>query len=157
MPHDPVRITETTAWLRRAASDLRAATHELAADPPILDDLVFHCQQAVEKSMKAFLAWHDRAFRKTHNLEEIGEACLSIDSSLKAIVDRAVPLTEYAWRFRYPGEPESPTQDEAQEALETAWAAYRALLDRLPAEVRAQLPGIAPGEEPSPPPSPPDA
>ena len=55
MPHDPVRIAETTAWLRRPASDLRAAAHELAADPPILDDLVFHCQQAVEKSRKAFL------------------------------------------------------------------------------------------------------
>lgn len=157
MPHDPVRIMETTAWLRRAASDLRAAAHELGADPPILDDLVFHCQQAVEKSMKAFLLWHDRAFRKTHNLEEIGEACLSIDSSLKAIVDRAVPLTEYAWRFRYPGEPEGPTRDEAEEALEIARAAYRALVDRLPAEVRAQLPGLAPGDGCSLPPSPMDS
>ena len=107
--------------------------------------------------MKAFLAWHDRAFRKTHNLEEIGEACLSIDSSLKAIVDRAVPLTEYAWRFRYPGEAEAPTQAEAEEALEIARAAYRALLDRLPAEVRAQLPAVAPGDGRSLPPSPMDS
>jgi len=68
-----------------------------------------------------------------------------------------VPLTEYAWRFRYPGEPEAPTRDEAEEALEIARAAYRVLRDRLPAEIGDQLPGIAPGERPSPPPSPPDA
>ncbi len=29
--------------------------------------------------MKAFLAWHDRPFRKTHNLIEIGEQCAAID------------------------------------------------------------------------------
>jgi hypothetical protein len=36
---------------------------------------VFHCRQAAEKAMKGFLARHDVPFRKTHDLEEIGEAC----------------------------------------------------------------------------------
>jgi HEPN domain-containing protein len=31
---------------------------------------VFHAQRAAEKAMKAFLAWHDVPFRKTHNLED---------------------------------------------------------------------------------------
>ncbi len=70
--------------------------------PPLVEDIVFHCQQAVEKSMKAFLTWHNVPFRKTHSLEELGEQCLRIDESLKELVDRAVPLTDYAWRFRYP-------------------------------------------------------
>lgn len=46
MPHDPARVAEARAWLARSASDLRAAAHDLAAVPPILDDAVFHCQQA---------------------------------------------------------------------------------------------------------------
>lgn len=68
--------------------------------PPILDDVVFHCQHA-EKTLKGFLAWHDQVFRKTHNLEELGELCLHIDPTLRSLINRIVPLTEYAWKFRY--------------------------------------------------------
>ena len=117
---DPVRVAEVRAWLARASEDLRAADHELTAAPPILGDLVFHCQQAVEKLFKGFLAWHDVAFRKTHSLEELGEQCLRIDPTLREIVDRAVPLTEYAWRFRYPGEVFEPDRREVEDALEVA-------------------------------------
>ena len=38
----------------------------MAADPPLLEDALFHCQQAVEKVLKALLTWHDEPFRKTH-------------------------------------------------------------------------------------------
>jgi HEPN domain-containing protein len=41
----------------------------------LLGDATFHCQQAVEKTIKAFLTWHDRAFRKTHDLVELGAEC----------------------------------------------------------------------------------
>jgi HEPN domain-containing protein len=130
-------VEDTKAWLTKAKSDLEAAVHNLTASPPLLGDLVFHCQQAAEKAMKGFLAWHDVPFRKSHDLEEIGEACLSIDTSLKDLVDQAVPLTEYAWKFRYPGEVEEPTQTEAQEALALARQVYEAILARLPEEVRS--------------------
>ena len=100
MPDDPDLVAETRGWLAKAALDLRAATHEFTATPPLVDDIVFHAQQAAEKSFKAFLTWHQIPFRKTHSLEEVGEQCLAIDADLKATVDRAVPLTEYAWKFR---------------------------------------------------------
>jgi len=132
MPPDAARIAEVRAWLGRAAGDVRAAAHDLTAVPPILDDLVFHCQLAVEKAFKAYLTWHDRLFRKTHSLEELGEACLALDPTLRPVVDPAVPLTEYAWRFRYPGEAESPTRDEAEAALAIARAACAAIRSRLP-------------------------
>ena len=53
-----------------------------------------HCQQAVEKCFKAFLAWHDIQFRKTHSLEELGERCLSIDRSLE-------PLAQAGTGYRF--------------------------------------------------------
>jgi HEPN domain-containing protein len=136
MPHDPLRIAETRAWFTKAANDLRAADHEFSAVPPLLDDIVFHCQQAAEKAMKGFLTWHNRPFRKTHSLEEIGEQCLEIDPTLKSLVDRAVPLTDYAWKFRYPGGPEEPPLHEAQAAFALAREVYEAILSHLPAEVR---------------------
>ncbi|RJR43010.1 MAG: HEPN domain-containing protein [Deltaproteobacteria bacterium] len=137
MPPDPVLVAETRAWLQKAATDLRAAQHDLAAVPPIMDDAAFHCQQAVEKLFKAFLMWHSIPFRKTHSLEELGEQCLDLDISLKDMVDRAVPLTEFAWKFRYPGEPEEPSLQEVQEALHIAHEIQMAILSRLPQEVQA--------------------
>jgi len=105
--------------------------------PPLLGDATFHCQQAVEKAMKGFLAWHDRVFRKTHDLGELGGQCVQIDASLEPELRAAAPLTEYAWRYRYPGEPFAPLETEVRDALTLARAAIAALLDRLPADVRA--------------------
>ena len=127
MPHDAELVAETKAWLDRAQTDIRAANHEWTADPPLVEDIVFHAQQAVEKCF---------IFRKTHNIEELAESCLRIDPTLKDLADKAVPLTEYAWRYRYPGEPQSPSREEATEALNTATEVYEALLARLPGEVR---------------------
>ncbi len=138
MPLDPVLVAETKAWLQKAATDLRAAQHDLAALPPLLDDAAFHCQQAVEKCIKAFLMWHGVPFRKTHSLEELGEQCLDIDPTLLELVDRAVPLTEFAWKFRYPGEPEEPSIQEVQEAIQIANEIQKAILFRLPQEVLAE-------------------
>ena len=54
----------------------------------------------------------------------------------KDLIDQAVPLTEYAWKFRYPCELYEPTDDEAQQALQIANELYDAVVARLPAEVR---------------------
>jgi HEPN domain-containing protein len=136
MPLDPVLVDETKSWLRKASIDIRAAQHDLSASPPLLADAVFHCQQAVEKSFKGFLMWNGEPFRKTHSLEELGEQCLDLDATLKDLVDRSVPLTEYAWKFRYPGDPEEPVTEEVEEALHIAQETYEAICARLPEEVR---------------------
>jgi HEPN domain-containing protein len=134
MPHDPVRISETRSWLLKAQQDLRAAEHSLKANPPLLSTMLFHCQQVAEKALKAFLTWHDEKFRKTHSIEEIGEQCCKLDKSLTNLIDEAVLLTPYSWKFRYPGEDEEPTSNEAKTALLTAKKVYTAIIDRLPKE-----------------------
>ena len=134
MPHDPVRVAETHEWLQRASLDLRGAKIDLDAEPPLLEDALFHCQQAVEKTLKGFLAWNDVAFRKTHSLEELGAACEAIDPTLQGAVDPAVPLTEFAWAFRYPGDHPAPTTEEASQGLATAMRTVAAVVARLPDE-----------------------
>ncbi len=69
---DPAKAAETRAWLSKADLDLRAAEHERTVTPPLTGDMVFHAQQLVKKSLKAFLSWHDQPFRKTHSLVELG-------------------------------------------------------------------------------------
>jgi HEPN domain-containing protein len=137
MPHDPELVAETREWVVRAERDLAAAAHDLTAEPPFLHEVAFHAQQAAEKILKAFLTWNGKPFRKTHNLEELGQQCITVVPELKAIVDRAVPLTDYAWKFRYPGEPDEPEHDEAEAALAIARDLVDVILGRLPKGVRS--------------------
>ena len=59
MAPDPERIREVRSWLEKANDDIRAAGVDLAADPPLTGDAAFHAQQAIEKSLKGFLSWHE--------------------------------------------------------------------------------------------------
>jgi len=122
---------EVQAWLRRADNDLRSAQVDLAADPPLIEDALFHCQQAAEKAMKAFLTVHDTAFRKTHDLDELAAACEGIDATLKAALDPARDLTVFAWAFRYPGSDEPPPEAEAHDSLRLAQVTVNAIRERL--------------------------
>jgi len=135
MPLEDQRAAEAREWLEKALLDHRAAEVGLAAEPPLTADVVFHCQQLVEKTMKCCLAWHDVPFRRTHNLVEIGEQCAHIEPGLEDLMRRAAPLSEYAWRFRYPGEPEQPTREEARDAFVLACEIHQAIASRLPSEV----------------------
>ena len=134
MPHDPIRAADTRAWLAKGHMDLKAAAHELTAVPPFTADAVFHAQQAAEKALKGFRVWHDAPFRKTHDLAEVGRQCAGIDPSLEALLMRAAGLTQYAWKFRYPGEPQEPSLEEAERAIALAREVYEAILARLPQE-----------------------
>jgi HEPN domain-containing protein len=116
MPPD-LRGEELAAWLARAGQDLRAAEVDLGAEPPLLADAAFHCQQAVEKALKALLTRHDHPFRRTHDIGELAMACLEHEPQLEALLRGSAPMTEYVWRFRYPGEPFEPEREEVEEAL----------------------------------------
>ncbi len=135
MPPEPEREADTRAWLSRAHEDLRMATVALEASPPIPGGALFHCQQAAEKALKGFLTWQGEPFRKTHSLAELGKACVALDASLEPACRAANDLTSYIWRFRYPGEPEDPSLDEARSAATTARKTYGAILSRLPGNV----------------------
>ncbi|MBI4585191.1 MAG: HEPN domain-containing protein [Planctomycetes bacterium] len=137
MPHDPQLLADTRAWLLKAKNDLRGADIDLEAQPPLMSDAVFHCQQAVEKAFKGFLTWHDVPFRKTHDLGELGQQCLAKDASLTQLCQQAERLTIFAWMFRYPGEPEEPTQEEAHAALNLSRSVFQAIEERLPPEARS--------------------
>ncbi len=57
-----------------------------------------------------------------------------MDPSLKADLDPAVPLTEYAWAFRYPGDTSVPSAGDVHAAFRTARQAVAAVISRLPVE-----------------------
>ena len=76
MKPSEARAIEAREWLAKAAEDL-ASAHVLIGSGH-LPGALFFCQQAAEKSLKAFLTWHQRTFRRTHDLEELGKDCQAI-------------------------------------------------------------------------------
>ena len=131
----PNQAEEVKAWLQKGANDLRGAAVDLAASPPLIEDALFHCQQASEKALKGYLAAPDRPFRKTHDLDELSRACEELDPTLKSCLVEVRDLTVFAWEFRYPGETVVPSKEEALQALDTAHKACESELTRLPKEV----------------------
>jgi HEPN domain-containing protein len=117
MTPDELLLDEAAKWLRQATKDRNAAHVLLEVEP---SRSVFHSQQAAEKAAKAFLTLHQIAFRKTHDLADLGLQCLTADPSLGTILRKAEELTDYASAFRYPDEPYEPDAAEAAEALAIA-------------------------------------
>ena len=125
-------LDETRQWLAKAQRDLRAAKVALGND--LAEVALYQCQQAAEKTLKAFLVFRQEPFRKTHNLKELGEACLALDADLPPSIGESFRLTEYVWMFRYPGAPRDIEEGEPETALRLARRVYEDIAGRLPRE-----------------------
>mgnify|MGYP003318884384 CR=1 FL=1 len=91
-------------WQEKADHDLRSV-NLIRKDYPLMTDiLLFHCQQALEKSFKAFLVTNQVEFEQVHDLQYLCNLCSDIDSSLKTMEKECVTLTSFAVRIRYPNE-----------------------------------------------------
>jgi len=125
-------------WLTRAHQDLRAALILAAAEDAPLDVAIYHCQQAGEKAVKAYLQWRDEPFSKTHNLRALVIQAATLDKGFDAFEKPAEILTPYVSACRYPGGADEPmpTREEFNEALQHAQAIYDFVLNLLPAEAR---------------------
>jgi HEPN domain-containing protein len=123
------------SWLVKALHDLATARKAAAGPDPYLDTAIYHCQQAGEKAVKGFLAFHDLPPPRTHDIELLLSQATPIEAGFAAWVDAAERLTRYATQFRYPGAVMEPTQDEFDEALADAEGLYQFVLGVLPATV----------------------
>ena len=107
-------------WITKADNDLTIAKDErfLKKDNIITDGICFHCQQTVEKYLKAFLADHDVDFGKTHNLEKLAVIYSEIDADFQNL--SFGNLSEYGVSIRYPDDFYMPTIEEADECIKVA-------------------------------------
>ncbi|MGH2352187.1 MAG: HEPN domain-containing protein [Chloroflexota bacterium] len=135
-PGEDARTYLTRQWLVKARHDLIAA-ERLSQSAPLPDITAFHCQQAAEKALKAYLAWQNEPFRKTHNLRELVQQCVSLDGAFTELQEAGHKLSEYGVDSRYPGPFSEPTPEEAEEALRLASHAFEFVLSHLPPDLRS--------------------
>jgi HEPN domain-containing protein len=110
---------ETQIWVNKAEEDFKAAEILLAAPDSPSSAICFHCQQAIEKYLKAFLVNNNIDFPRTHDiLELIDQFIIPIDNSFENIKIQAETLIDYAVAPRYPDYLFEPTRSDANEAFD---------------------------------------
>jgi HEPN domain-containing protein len=126
------KIEEVNSWLAKARQDINAADWLLTSPQPLYGAVGFHCQQAAEKLLKAYLTWQDRPFEKTHSLVALVGMCLEFDQEFEVLRTAATTLTPYAITTRYPGDLPEISSEEATEAFKLAHDTLEFVLERLP-------------------------
>ncbi len=108
-------LKESLSWIRKAEEDanlvLKLLMDEDAAE--FTSSIGFHCQQAIEKYLKAFLVYNHKEFKRTHDLNFLRDICAELDEEFKDL--EFGELIEFAVDYRYPDDSYIP---EIQEVVE---------------------------------------
>lgn len=102
-------------WIEKANKDIKAA-NRLKEDEDMTEIVCFHCQQAVEKYLKALLIFNNEDVQKTHNIDFLLNKCKAYNKELEKYMGNS--LTDYAVDLRYPDTRYVPTIEETKEAVE---------------------------------------
>jgi HEPN domain-containing protein len=102
------------AWLKKGEHDLQTVSiimDALVKEKPF-DTVCFHCQQAAEKYLKAYLVFLDVSFPKTHIIAQLIELGAKKDDELRSLAGTD-ELTSYGTDIRYPDDFNMPSEDDA--------------------------------------------
>ena len=106
-------------WLAKADQDLGVA-RLLLSQGLYYGAVGYHCQQAVEKYLKAYLVERQIEFPKTHDLGLLLDLVSSIESRLGDALNEIVSLNDYAADVRYPSDIPDLSFREAETAVKLA-------------------------------------
>lgn len=104
-------------WLYHAYQDLLAA-RMLIQDKRLYNPTVFHCQQAIEKSLKAFLLFKHRKLFDGHNLTWLCKQAAMTDQAFTKWIGKSTLLNRFYIETRYPADiPDEISRDLAEDIL----------------------------------------
>ena len=119
-------LAEAARWFRFATEDLRSAEALLRADEAPPRNACYFAQQAVEKALKAVLAFSETDIPRTHDLDAL-RLLISDEWALKRRHPDLATLSEWAVEGRYPGDWPEATATEANVAVLQATAILEAV------------------------------
>lgn len=92
-------------WFDRAQHDWNTANFILDMRPVPVEIVCYHCQQAVEKSLKGYLvAQGIETVPRTHDLPQLCQLCMEKDSQFSSALEACSYLTIFATQTRYPSQ-----------------------------------------------------
>lgn len=125
------RIELIKEWTHKAKNDIGIAKLALDSNAEYTDAICFHCQQAVEKYLKAYLINQDILFKKTHSLPYLLDLIDETDKVSEEMYQKAEVLESYAVEIRYPNDWYEPTMEDAHQAYEIALEFQRFICEKL--------------------------
>jgi HEPN domain-containing protein len=132
-PPEQVKLMILSEWLRKAQNDMAVAERLISEEEAMFANAVaFHSQQAAEKFLKAFLAWNQVDFPKSHDLKELLDLVATANGAIADELHDVIILTQYGVVLRYPGDRPDATLADAHEAVGLARKVHDAILPLLP-------------------------
>lgn len=111
---------EIRQWIIKGDHDLGTAKITYMHIPEYLDTVTFHCQQAVEKYLKAYLIFQSTVFRFSHDLIYLLDLITQKDSDFESYYDSISELQGYATEVRYPNETIFLSSEKVETGIKTA-------------------------------------
>ena len=104
-------------WIKKAEHDLGSAKIIFLYLPDYSDTIAFHCQQAVEKYIKAIMVYKEIEFQRSHDLIYLLELLSSVSEISKDRYKKAVSLNGYSVQIRYPDKIVKLSSEELEDAI----------------------------------------
>lgn len=118
-------------WLQFASRSLITAQHLLSVDH-FTDIIVLDAQQALEKTLKAILAYQNKKITKTHNLDELASFIVDTIAFNENEIRLLEKITDYYREDRYPNPNYTlPTREETAEIVDFAQHLFDAVCNKL--------------------------
>jgi HEPN domain-containing protein len=115
---DSLNVNE---WIRFADTDLGIANHLAETYRPNPFEIVcYHCQQCVEKILKAYLIAKQIDYKKVHDLNLLLNDCAKCDGEFDRFAEVCISLTSYAVITRYPVGEDDISEYDMKKALSDA-------------------------------------
>lgn len=112
------QIEEIKEWIEKADHDLGSAKIIYLHLPDYFDTIAFHCQQAVEKYIKAVLVFYNTEFQRSHDLVYLLELLSSKIEIDEAKFRKAFILNNFGVQIRYPNKTIKLTKEELETAIQ---------------------------------------
>jgi HEPN domain-containing protein len=97
-----MKIKDVMEWIQLADEDLYSAGILNSAPRKPFEIICYHCAQAIEKYLKAYLIYNDKTPEKTHNLRFLNDLCIEIDKEFQNITSFCDYINRFANDIRYP-------------------------------------------------------
>ena len=115
---DEQRLREVVGqWLAVVEEDMLLAKKGLEP-PTAVNGSAYHCHQAFEKVLKAFLVSRNLNYPRTHDLLKLVERCEEQDVRFSELREDAALINPFASITRYPDYGEPPRLEEVEVALD---------------------------------------
>jgi len=117
-----VELIDYKVWFKLAEEEFNYACRDLRTKGhTFFAPTCFHFHQAAEKSLKAYILFCGKQFRKIHNLVELVKICGVDDTDFNNLLEEAGELNPFYTNTRYPVHwPANFTRQDAKMAKEAA-------------------------------------